>query len=421
MRNKTRQIIHTLWIAAVAVGFLSCFNLSFAEFVEESDRPDRHWLSQFHDAQRIKVTGSLQDAINQCPSNRYCELLIDQLELERTVFLNRSKTRITGTSDSRISWQPTANASGFYIQIESNVSNIVIDNLNIDGEAIIRKPDVFGIGAYGESIRNVLISNNRISNLSGEKNAHGIAIYGTGRTEQEAIRHIIIENNTLSALKTGSSEAIAINGNVRNWEISKNEIIDVNNIAIDAIGGEGTSPTTINSNNRVLPGSLDAARLGFIEQNRISYVSTKDNPAYNNTETWAAAIYIDGGRSILVRNNQLSRAPWGIEIGAENCVGTSYIQVIDNDSSHMVYGDLLLGGYARKDYRTYDDINCDPKRSVDADEGHGYVSHVITANNNLDSKSTTIVGNESQFIGNTVLQHRVEKSTITSSFIQLAQ
>ncbi|MBX2840116.1 MAG: hypothetical protein KTR35_24885 [Gammaproteobacteria bacterium] len=420
MRNKTKKIINKLWIAAVVVGYLSCANLSFADFVQESDRPDRSWLAQFRDAQRIKVTGSLQDAINQCPGNQSCELLIDQLELESTVFLNRSKTRITGTSNNRIRWQPTANTSGFYIQIESNVSNIIIDNLNIDGDAIMRKPDVFGIGAYGESIRNVLISNNRISNLSGEKNAHGIAIYGTGRTEQEAIRHIIIEKNTLSALKTGSSEAIAINGNVRNWEISKNKIADVTNIAIDAIGGEGTSPTTMGSNNRVLPGSLDAARLGFIEHNRISYVSTKDNPAYNNTETWAAAIYIDGGRSILIRNNQLSQAPWGIEVGAENCVGTAYIQVIDNNSSQMVYGDLLLGGYAKKDYRTHDDINCDPKRSVDAEEGHGYVSRVVTANNNLDSKPVLNDRQESQFIANTVLQHRVEKSTITSPFIQLA-
>ena len=37
-------------------------------------------------------------------------------------------------------------------------------------------------------------------------------------------------------MRTGSSESIVINGNVQRWEISDNRVVNVNNIAIDAIG-----------------------------------------------------------------------------------------------------------------------------------------------------------------------------------------
>ena len=52
------------------------------------------------------------------------------------------------------------------------------------------------------------------NNINANSNAHGIAVFGTGRTAATAIHNLLISNNELHTLKLGASEALVVNGNV---------------------------------------------------------------------------------------------------------------------------------------------------------------------------------------------------------------
>ncbi|GHA06829.1 hypothetical protein GCM10008090_15640 [Arenicella chitinivorans] len=354
--------------------------------VDESSRPKRDWISAFDGVTATPLSGSLQAAIDDCDGSTLCVIEIGQLQLSGTVYLYRSNLKLIGAVDNKVTYTGTNSV----FLIPSGVHNIIIEGLQIDGRInntpSSRDPDIYGILLYGDSIDRVLIKNNHLHYLHGKDNAHGIAALGTGSSEGSAISNIIIEQNRLEDLRTGSSEAIAINGNVRNWEVTHNQISRTNNIAIDAIGGEGTSPTQTVAG-RILPGRLDAARHGFIEYNQVTDMSTVTNPAYGNQHSWAAGIYIDGARDITVRHNTVQNAPWAFEVGAENCIETSNITLTDNTASDSRYGDLLIGGYASRGYLEHSDINCDPNASADAEEGHGYVHHTTIKQNNLQTTS----------------------------------
>ena len=62
-----------------------------------------------------------------------------------------------------------------------------------------------------------------------------------GRNEK-AISRMVIDGNTLADLKLGSSEALVLNGNVEDFEITNNIVRNCNNIGIDIIGFEKIGP-----------------------------------------------------------------------------------------------------------------------------------------------------------------------------------
>lgn len=355
-----------------------------AQRVNEANRPTRDWLSVFSGVTPVPLAGSLQDAIDDCPNNSNCVIEIDQLSLSETVFINRSNIKLIGKIDNKIEFTGT----GTVLYVESGTTNLVFENLNIDGRingaSIERDPDVYGIYLNGETIQNILIKDNHIQHLDGKEGAHGIAALGTGNSEASAISNLIIEGNQLNDLRTGFSESIVVNGNVKQWEIIDNDVLRVNNIAIDAIGGEGTSPTQV-VNGRTLPGPFDAARFGFIQNNRVTTMSTLTNAAYGSQHSFAAGIYIDGGRDIVVSDNVITDTPWAFEIGSENCLSTSNITLENNESSLSRFGDLLIGGYADDGYLVDLSINCNPATSQDRDEGHGYVRLTTVKSNSFNS------------------------------------
>jgi hypothetical protein len=178
-----------------------------------------------------------------------------------------------------------------------------------------------------------------------------------------------------------------VNGNVKNWLIADNQITNINNIAIDAIGGEGTSPPQTVAG-RVLPGEFDAARYGFIENNVITNMSTVSNTQYGSKHSWAAAVYIDGGHHIRVADNRVTDAEWAYEIGAENCVKSRHVQLQDNLAAGSYFGDFVVGGYAQTGFEEDNTIGCDPLSSNDNDEGHGYVEYISVACNQFSTPST---------------------------------
>ena len=359
-----------------------------ATALDEKFRPARAWMNNFSAVPDVVANGSIASAIASCDSvvgvKKYCVVEIGDNATGLPLEIERSNTKLLGVPGM----QPlTSSKNGTFIYIGDGVKRVAIEGLDIEGHSAGNK-EIYAIIVDGKSIRNIAILNNKIHGFDSNENAHGIAVYGTGATNAKAISNVIIEGNSVYEMRTGSSESIVVNGNVKKWEIKSNDVYDINNIAIDAIGGEGTSPSRKNSSGRVLPGKVDAARYGFIEDNFVENMHTTDNPAYGRKESWAAAIYIDGGHHIQIKDNVVMNSAWGYEVGAENCLVSRHITMTGNSAEESYYGDLLLGGYAKKGFFKDKSINCNPNNTRDANEGHGYVRY-LTIKENLFSSSDT--------------------------------
>ena len=100
--------------------------------------------------------------------------------------------------------------------------------------------------------------------------AHGIGVFGT--TADHPIEDVEIVDNELADLTLGSSEALVVNGNVKDFLIEDNLVHDTNNIAIDVIGFEGTAPDP----------TVDQARDGVVRGNTVWNVDSYGNPAYGD-------------------------------------------------------------------------------------------------------------------------------------------
>jgi hypothetical protein len=350
--------------------------------LSEKYRPGRKWIKNFATTPDVIAKGSIADAIESCDdvvgAEKHCVIGISNTASGLPLEIFRSNTKLIGV-DNMLPLTTPKNTS--FIYIGENTKQVIIENLNLKGHKA-GDNEITAIFVEGKNIHNIFINNNKIHDFDSDQDAHGIAIYGSGKTEKQAIRNIIIEGNDVFDMRTGSSESIVVNGNVMFWEIKNNIINNINNIAIDAVGGEGTSPTRTKEG-CILPGIEDAARYGFIENNMVTRMSTKGNPAYDNAETWAAAIYIDGAHNVKITNNIVKNAPWAYMLGAENCITTQHISMTKNKATGSTYGDLYIGGYSKSGYKQDKKINCNPKTSKDENEGHGNIEHITVKNNML--------------------------------------
>ena len=202
-----------------------------------------------------------------------------------------------------------------------------------------------GIHVRGAS-HHVEISENRIHHIETRfagavgGDAHGIAVYGT--RAPEAAHDIMINANELHDLVLGSSEAIAVNGNVERFAVAGNVVRDANNIGIDCIGFEGTAPDP----------AFDQARDGLVIGNTVFNIDSFGNPAYGGDRS-AGGIYVDGGRDILVERNVVHHANIGIELASEHRGrATSGITLRSNlvYLNHVV--GISIGGYDKRRGRT---------------------------------------------------------------------
>lgn len=178
--------------------------------------------------------------------------------------------------------------------------------------------------------RDITISNNNIHHIENSKNAHGILVRGT---KSEPVRNIVIANNAVHHLKLGASESIAINGNVDGFRVINNKVHDNDNIGIDIIGYEGTGRA-----------GIDRARNGIIAGNEIFNIDSEKNPAYRGGRS-AGGIYVDGGSDIVIEDNTVRNANYGIELASEHKGKfTTRIQVRRNiiEGSHLA--GISLGG-----------------------------------------------------------------------------
>ncbi|MFA6290291.1 MAG: right-handed parallel beta-helix repeat-containing protein, partial [Victivallales bacterium] len=188
---------------------------------------------------------------------------------------------------------------------------------------------------------NIEIRNNYIHHIASTaaittggngRDAHGLAVYGTSGTTP--ISNLIIDGNEVAFCTLGSSESLVVNGNVDNFQITKNVIHDNDNIGIDCIGFEGTAPAN------------DQARNGIVKGNTVYNITSYGNPAYGN-ETAADGIYVDGGRDIVIERNIVHHVDIGIEVASEHSGKTTTGVAVRNNLVYRCnYTGLAFGGYS---------------------------------------------------------------------------
>ncbi len=183
---------------------------------------------------------------------------------------------------------------------------------------------------------NIIFSGNRISAInfspdpeaSVNENTNSRPLIILGDSTTTASRMITISNNEIFSCRTGFSEALAVNGNVDGFKISCNRVHDISNIGICMIGFEDTAADA----------AVDQARNGRCFGNKV----------YNcvSPYAFAAGIYVDGGRDIIIENNCVHNCQWGIEVGCEHPGKTaSGITVRNNFVYHNQAAGLACGGY----------------------------------------------------------------------------
>ncbi|MCC6766359.1 MAG: right-handed parallel beta-helix repeat-containing protein [Deltaproteobacteria bacterium] len=180
---------------------------------------------------------------------------------------------------------------------------------------------ILGSGSHLE------IRDNRIHDMRGQ-NAMGITVYAT---EPTPISDLVIDGNEIWDCEPATSEALTLNGNVDGFVVSDNFVHDVDNIGIDCIGGETD----------IQPDPAKVCRNGVIRGNRVARARSSYGGGF------AAGIYVDGGRDVVIENNLVTECDVGMEIGAENGgTVTSGIVVRNNVIHGNDKAGLGFGGYA---------------------------------------------------------------------------
>ncbi|MEK5115155.1 right-handed parallel beta-helix repeat-containing protein [Bacillus sp. FSL R5-0677] len=247
---------------------------------------------------------------------------------------------------------------------------------------------ITGTGSY------IDIRNNYIHHIEAnvkDGNAHVIAVYGTSSSAQNNLNHIVIDNNEVTNLKLGLSEAIAVNGNVDSFEVTNNKVHDNNNIGIVLIGHEGVSPVA----------ALDQARNGVVRNNIVHHNSSINNTSYN--EYSADGIYVDGGKEIIIEQNQSYENDLGIEVASEHAgKSASQITVRDNTISNNIMSGIAIGGYdSKKGYAENNTITNNVIYKNDTkDQESGQIELNYDTRNNVITNNQIYASNSRIFISN---------------------
>lgn len=225
--------------------------------------------------------------------------------------------------------------------------------------------------------------------------AHGIAVLGT--VAPQAIHNIIIDGNELYDLTLGSSEALVLNGNVRDFTVSNNIVRDSDNIGIDFIGFEGTAPDP----------DYDRARNGRVTGNTIFNIDTIGNPSYGG-ERSAGGIYVDGGTHIIIERNRVFAANIGIEIASEHQGReTSLVTVRNNFLYHNHITGIAMGGYDSERGSTVDCViaNNTLYHNDTGQDGNGEILVQFDTRRNIIKNNIVFANDQSLLIANYFTQN----------------
>lgn len=223
------------------------------------------------------------------------------------VIANKNGITLTSAGDGEVNI--TGDGSAVHTIYVENCSTLTISNLTIRNSR--KQAWSTGITVLGGG-SGLTISGNKITEISyvnkswdptdnpggSGVGANGIAIVGDNASTSRS--NVSILNNEVSYCITGWSEAIALKGNVTNFNVEGNNVHHITNIGIDALGL--ASYPAISTNNQPNNGTI------------------KGNTAYNCICNYTdnGAIYADGAVNVLISNNKVYNNKYGITIGCEN-------------------------------------------------------------------------------------------------------
>lgn len=225
----------------------------------------------------------------------------------------------------------------------TDFSNIIIDGFTITRDNARNNAQGLLINSSGSyAMQNIEIKNcvftginwNANPNLKPavNQNAQPFIVYGRSTM---AIQNIQLHDCNFNNNITGQSEVCSFNANIDGFSVTHNLLYNNTNIAIDVIGFEGENSNV----------NLDQARNGIISNNSLAV----------NQSPYAegAGIYVDGGKSIIIENNQIRDGDYGIEISAENdkptiAFETQDITVRNNIIYNCRSAGLKIGNYKGK-------------------------------------------------------------------------
>jgi hypothetical protein len=259
--------------------------------------------------------------------------------------------------------------------------------------------DVNGI-IIDQGSKNITVRNNRVHHIENNASAqdgrsgHGILVIGN---TSEALRDIIVEDNTIHDCNTGYSENLTINGYVDGFIIRRNRIYNGENIGIVAAGGYAANATP----------SLNYVRNGLISQNEVYDIDGRTGPipafAQHNG---AIGIYIDGARDIIVERNSVYRCGRGVGLVSEtDNFPTRDCIVRNNEVYHNSLAGISLGGYLN--YTGGGTLNC-------------YVVNNTLFHNNIDKGYFEEIEGEIRLVENCIantIQNNIIVAQANSVFI----
>lgn len=153
--------------------------------------------------------------------------------------------------------------------------------------------------------------------------AFGIEVESYGRGRAALLQHVVLEGDSVAHTHTGESEAIAINGDVEDFLLADDTVLDADNIGIDVEGWyNGTSQ----------------AAFGLIEHDTVADVDTWANAAYG---VWdpaarrclplspnAAGIYDDGATHLWIADDLVAQTDQGISLDTETAGASSSVILV---------------------------------------------------------------------------------------------
>lgn len=205
------------------------------------------------------------------------------------------------------------------------------------------------VDTEGPDYRHIELRNNVIADIGPAGLEDGRCDYDSGailvRARTGIVEDLVIDSNEVHSIYTGSSEVVAINGNVNGFVVTSNFVHDVNNIAIDVIGYEISDETT---------------RQGFIDDNIVLDASnywpycSRGNCTYPEGDESGNGIYVDGGADLEIAWNVVGRADHGLELNSENRELIRDVEVHHNVVFNSNYRDYTLG--PSEDIREHDNL-----------------------------------------------------------------
>lgn len=302
---------------------------------------------------------------------------------------------------------PPAGVSAVFTITNSDyvtLRNLEIRNYKTSGTDAVQRGQI-PVGIYivgngnGVAVRNCKVHDiwQSCANAFDAGNGFGIAVYGNNAT---AVNNLVLDGNEIYDLRTGSSESVALNGNVTNFTVTNNIVHDCNNIGIDFIGFEGTNGNA----------ALDQARQGTCANNLVYNIDSKFNPAYggnfttggDNSTRSAPGIYVDGGKDIVIERNRVYACNFALSLGSEAAAKvTSNVTARNNIFNHCHVGGIVLGGSDAAD--------------------NGGASNCAISNNTIYGNDTVGYGGGQIALQNNLTGITIRRNliTTTASFAQL--